>query len=373
MSRPHACIFATCLLSLAACALAQTAATPNTPTLAPVLQILRPGTLGTALERPVGGPVKPPRTSGGVNLKGKQVYIAEYLVLFDLSGEIPVRAGSGQFLGTRIGDEAATLVYRSAPDIAALQLLTDRAWADLLARLASAGVVLADAAQTIRQHGAVYAASEPASTPAVPVVLEAKVGNSSRRYLALAPTGMGLVPRTAAGIGLGDITARVAYPAKGIEALSLAMALNLSVVDSSGGRSSTFAARTDESSGASSGSSSGPPSISPLMELAPAPAAALVHAHAQLSLVNLDEALLLAGEFGQLRSAPPPATTVGVGGAPLAALTPLLSLGRRLLGEPDAPRVHAVLTLDGPGTARLVLYATGAANQAITDALKAGR
>ena len=98
---------------------------------------------------------------------------------------------------------------------------------------------------------------------------------------------MRLTARTVAGIGLGNIGARVVFAAQGIEALSLAMALNFSALDPSGGlRRSSYAP--------AAGSASGTPALSPLMELAPAPAAALVHAHAQLSLVNLGEALVLA-------------------------------------------------------------------------------
>lgn len=331
------------------------------------LQPLAAETITQALARPIGQPVRAPRTSGTLELQGKRVYVAEYMLLFDLSGELPATPQGGQVLGTAVGagvgagvgDKPAVLAYRSAPDIGALQLLTDRAWADLQARLQTAGVPLADPIETVRQHGAVYAATEPASTALAPVVLSAKSGDTERRYLALAPTGMRLVARTVAGIGLGNLAARVAFPAQGVEGLSLAMALHFSALDTTGQRPSTFAAAP--------GAAASQPAISPLMELAPAPAAALVHAHAQLSLVNLGEALVLAGEFARLR--PQPAVD-----APLREnLGPLLSLGRRLLGGPVAPRVEALLELDGPSTARLALYALFAGNQAIADALKAAR
>jgi len=323
----------------------------------PVLQPLSAASIAGALARPVGEPVRAPRTSGAVDLRGKRVYIAEYLLLVDLSGELPAWPQDGRLLGRAVGDGPVTLAYRTQPDIAALQALTDRAWADLQARLATAGVVLADAAAMVRAHGAVYDATEPASLPGAPRVLEAKVGETTRRYLALAPTGMRLVPRSAAGIGVGNIAARVAYPAQGIEALSLAMAINLSALDPAGRRTSTWAA------------ADGAPALSPLMELGPAPSAALVHAHAQLALVNLDEALQLAGEFGRLRPAASPAAD----SAPRDPLAPLLSLGRRLLGDAGTPRVDALLETDGPTTARLMLYATSAANQAVANALKAAQ
>ena len=342
------------LAVLAATACAQPAAVP--------LQPMALDNIGAALARPIGQPVHAPRTSGTLDLRGKKIYIAEYLLLFDLSGELNASGRDARLLGITVADStAATLIYRSAPDIAALQALTDRAWADLQARLQEAGLELADAAQITRQHGAVYPATEPASTPGAPVVMNLNAGDTHRRYLALAPSGMRLTARTVAGIGLGNIGARVVFAALGIEGLSLGMALNFSALDPVGPlRRSSYAAPT--------GGAPGAPALSPLMELAPAPAAALVHAHTQLSLVNLGEALVLAGEFARLRPVPE------LEAAPKETLAPLLSLGRRLLGgAPPTPRVEALLELDGPATARLALFALSAANQGIVDAIKAAR
>ncbi|OGB07956.1 MAG: hypothetical protein A3E25_01500 [Burkholderiales bacterium RIFCSPHIGHO2_12_FULL_69_20] len=309
-----------------------------------------------ALAKPLGEPMRAPRTTGAIDLKGKQFYIAEYLLLVDLSGEVPAAPRDGQLLGMPMDDGPAVLAYRTQHDIAALQALTDRAWADLQVRLAAAGVVLADAATLLREHGAVYEATDPASAPGAPVLLESRQGNTVRRYLALAPSGMRLVPRSAAGIGLGNLAARVAYPAKRIEGLSLAMAINLSALDTTGQRAASLA------------SPGGLPTLSPLMELAPAPSAALVHAHAQLALVNLGEALVPGAAFARLRRAPMD--------GPIPSndpLQPLISIGRRLLGEAGPQRVDALLELDGPATARLMVFLTSAANQAITDALKTAR
>ena len=135
------------------------------------------------------------------------------------------------------------------------------------------------------------------------------------------------------------------------------MALNLSVLDATGTRPPAFAAP------------GGLPTLSPLMELAPAPAAALVHAHAQQAFINLNEALIPAAPFARLCLAPLD--------GPIPSndpLKPLLSLGQRLQGgSAQALRVEAVLDLDGPSTARLAVFLTSAANQAIADALKAAR
>lgn len=139
------------------------------------------------------------------------------------------------------------------------------------------------------------------------------------------------------------------------------MAINFSPLDAGGQRLSGY----DDAK------STSPPSrgatLSPLMALAPAPAAALVHAHAQLAMVNLDDAQLLAGEFASLRPAPAPAPSAAAAGT--NPLLPLLSLGRRLVSGPAVPRVDTLLELDGPASARLMLYAIAAANQAIADAL----
>ena len=328
------------------------AQTADLPPLRPLSMVsAEPG-----LARLPGEPTPAPRTSGTLDLRDKQVHIAEYLLLFDLAGEQPAPLRDGRLLGMAVPEGKAQLAHRATPDIAVLQALTDHAWADLQARLQAAGVVLADPAAAVQAHGAVHAATSAGSTADAPVRLVHTQGGTTRRYLALAPTGMRLVPRTPAGIGTGDAAARATYVAKRQEALSLAMALNLSVLDTTGTRMPAFAAP------------GGLPTLSPLMELAPAPAAALVHAHAQQAFVNLNEALIPAAPFGRLRLAPLD--------GPIPSndpLKPLLSFGLRLQGEAPVRRVEALLDLDGPSTSRLAVYLTSAANQAIANALKAAR
>ena len=164
-----------------------------------------------------------------------------------------------------------------------------------------------------------------------------------------------LLDSISTGIGAGDAAVRVAWAAQGVEGVSLVMALHLSTLDATGTRQAAFVAP------------GGLPTLSPLMELAPAPAAALVQAHGQQALVNLAEALVPAGHFGRLRLAPMD--------GPIPSndpLKPLLSFGQRLSGDAAPRRVTALLDLDGPATGRLAVYLTSAANQAIADALKAG-
>lgn len=80
--------------------------------------------------------------------------------------------------------------------------------------------------------------------------------------------------RSAAGRSPGNLSARLAYPTRGVEGLSLAMAMAINL--------SALVAGGQRLSGYSDANSASPPSrgatLSPLIELAPMPAAALVHA-----------------------------------------------------------------------------------------------
>ena len=86
------------------------------------------------------------------------------------------------------------------------------------------------------------------------------------------------------------------------------------------------------------------------------------------AFVNLNEALIPAAPFGRVRLAPLD--------GPIPSndpLKPLLNFGLRPQGDAPPRRVEALLDLDGPSTARLAVYLSSAANQAIADALKAAR
>lgn len=339
-------------LPLAVAAQGQTVADP------PALQPMTLATMADGLARPLGAPVAVPRTRGTLDLKDKRFYIAEYRVLIDQGGEQAARPRDGRLLGQPMAGDEARLRYRTVHDMAALQALTDRAWADLQARLAAAGVAPVAAAEITGVHGAIFEATEPGSTAAAPVTTDATTGSTTRRYLVLAPSGTRLVRQVPGGLDVGNLTARLAYPRARVEGLSLAVAVNLSALDNAAPRPSTWAG------------TSGSAALSPQMELGPAPQAALVHAHAQRALVNLTEALVLAPEFGRLRLATP--TEALLPAAPQAPLQALLSLGQRLAGAGGAPPLlDAVLELDGPSTGRLLMYSLQAANQAIANALQA--
>ena len=338
-------LLAACPLALAApLSLAQSGA---------VLQPLSTANIADALARPLGAPVTVPRTRGTVDLSGKRFYLAEYRVLIEQSGEQVVAPVDGRLLGLQLPVGEVTLSYRAQPDLTALQALVDRAWADLQARLLSAGVALTPAEAITSTNGAIFEATEAGSSSAQPVITESKQGDTLRRHLVFAPTGTKLVRQVPGGLDVGNLAARLSYPRQRVEALSVAMAVNLSALDTSGRRISGFAPVP------------GVDTLSPQLELGPAPQAALVHAHAQRALVNLNEALLLTPEFGRLRAATP--AEARAGSSPLQSL---IALGRSLTGTAK-PQVDAVLELDGLATSRLLMYALQAGNQAVADTLKA--
>jgi len=351
MSRPVSTLAALLLALFTAASPGQTAGQP---------QPLNTDTAAEALARPAGAAVSVPRTRGSIDLQGKRFYIAEYRVLIDQGGELNAWTRDGVLLGQQLKSDEAIINYRAAPDLAApkalqaLQALVDKAWADLQVRLNAAGVVLTPAADIINVHGAIFDATEPGSSAGNPQIVDNKTGDTTRRYLVLAPTGTRLIRQVPGGIDVGNLGARVSYPSNKVEGLSLALAVNLTGLDPSSKRASSFAPGPG-----------GGESLSPQMELGPAPSSALVHAHGQRSLVNLSEALVLAPEFARLRVASPAET------GRKSALDSLLSLGRTLAGS--KPQVDAVLELDGPATARLLAYSLAAGNQAIADTLKAAQ
>lgn len=304
--------------------------------------------------RPVGGPVTAPRTRGDLDLRNRRLTIAEYRVLVEQSGELVVPVQDGQVLGQPVRGEQVLLAYQSQQDHTLIQSLVDQAWQDLQARLASANVAMLPADKVVAEYGAIHAATEPGSTPDKPVLAELDNAKGVRRYLTYAPTGMRLVKPSPGGLGVGDLVARVTYRTERIEALSLTIAINLNQLDTGGARrSSSFAPPADGTA------------LSPMMELGPAPSASLVYAHNQTAHANLTEAMALGPEFARLRLAQ-------LGEAPArSTLDKLMDASREL--ATSRRRLNAVLETDGAATARLMVFALSAANQAIVDAIAAAR
>ncbi len=332
----------------------------QTPPAAPQLQPMNASTIAAALTRALGADVPALKTIGELELHGKQFYIAEYQVLVEVSGEYELAPVDGMAFGVPVWGERLRVQYSTRHDVASIQTLVDRAWADLQKRLADSDVNPAPAQAVIAEHGALFDADQAATTEAAPVLVESRSGTHLRRYMVFAPSGMKIVPRSFTGIAMGNLVARMAWPLKNVEAVSLAVAIDLTGLDLPPGRESSFALPSGT-----------PPKlkpVSPLLELRPAPGHPLARTHAVAAQVELTDAVSLAGEFGRLRPAP-------AGHQPEAPnpLTKLLSLGERLAtskSETPVTPTPALLELDGPATARLISFGLAAANEAITIALE---
>ena len=302
----------------------------------PLIPLTLPG-IATVLQRAVGKPTAAPSTIGYVDLRDRRVYVAEYQLLIEVGGEIGIPAGAISLLDHRSGPKPPSFVYSTEPDIAALQALTDRVWADLQARLRDSGVVLSSAAQIKSVYGAVNDATAPASAPGAPVFAVVRTEDGWRRYLVLSPTGMKLVPRDADNIVIDSSNPgkREAYLASGVEAISLTVAVNLSGFDPQvdpvfhvvGGTGITLV---------------------PRLELRPLPGRPLLLTQAGRQQVALDEVVVAAGGFGRIRLRP------------------------REAAERPTPTgaLRAVFEQDGPAMADLMMLCLGTANQAIAKVMR---
>ena len=205
--------------------------------------------VATALQ----GPVTPLATTGvidgSLNLKGKKVYLADFRVLFEVGGKVSANTRGGYLLGTDYGSTRASVHY-TVPnvDVAAFQVITDKAYEDFKARMAASGI---DMQYVAPEGGAVYDATESASQPGQPVFLDKNLGHTERRYLVMAPSGTKLVPRGWAGIGAGNIGKRMEWSKSNTEGMSVTLAVNIAAQETSGSGSSIFK-RSGSSAAASS-------------------------------------------------------------------------------------------------------------------------
>jgi hypothetical protein len=334
---------------------------------APELLGLSLDSIAANVQRPIGAPTAAPRTHGDLDLKGRKFYLAEYQVLVEVEGEIDMPATEGQVLGTPVDGRGARVAWKSSPDIEAIQVLVDRSWADLQARIRSAGVEVSTAKELLGVTPRVFTADLEASKPYAPVKLEVTQGRTLHRYWVFAPTGMQIVPRTVAGLNPGNVMARVTHLSQHIEGLSLGIALHLSAQDAAGPRPSAFAAGALPAAVASTAQS-------PWMELVSTPPVPLIDAHVQSASVRLSEALTLKPHFGRLYAAPAEPAVARASRPRVNPVDAALSLGRFIgLVDEDLPRINAILELDGPGLSRGLLFGVAAANQAIVEALVAAR
>lgn len=294
---------------------------------------------------------------GELKTAGKQIYISEFRVLFEVGGQVSASTRAGYMPGTNYGGTRSKIKYQVANvNVPALQALTDKAWADLQARLAADGIHLEDGAAFTSANGAVYEATEPASTAAAPVYIEQDLGHTVRKYLVLAPTGMKLHARGFAGMGAGNMGKRVEWSKAGLDGIAIGVAVNIASLETSGSGSSIL-----HRDGANTGAGE------QMMVTAP-PGGAVASGHVDAGSVRAPKGLVVPGTFARFRD---------VGGYDTqkdAAVRALQVVGNLAgVAANKSKTVEMEVDLDGPTTSRMTLTALVTFNKAISDQLKAGQ
>ena len=294
---------------------------------------------------------------GKLNTAGKRIYISEFRVLFEVAGEVSASTRAGYLPGTNYGGTQSRIKYQVANvDIAALQALTDKAWADLQERLAASGVKLEDAAGFTAQNGAVYAATEAASTIGAPVYVEQDLGHTERKYLVLTPTGMKLHERGFAGMGAGDMGKRIDWSKSGFDGIAVGVAINIAALESSGSGSSIW-----NRAGASTGAGEG-------MTVSAPPGAVAASGHVDGGSLRAPKGITVAGNFARFRE------VGGFDSQKNVAVVALQAVGNLAgVAANKSKVVEMEVDLDGPTTSRMVLSGLATFNQALTEQFKAGQ
>ncbi len=290
---------------------------------------------------------------GSAAIKGKRFYISEYRVMVESGGSVTASTRAAYFGGTDYGATRMTVNYQAPQlDIAALQAVVDKAYADFVSRLEAAGAKPEAPDAIIREAGVVYEASQDATRPGAPVVHESDLGYGKRRYMVFAPTGMKLNPRGFAGLGAGNISARINYSKNNVEAISVVMAINLAAQESSGSGSSMF--RRGSSVNASAA-----------MEIGGAPGILMLQGHAMGQVLHPGTALSIPGQFATLRE------TGGYDSRQDAAVAGIEALGR-MMGQAgnQSKRVEMTLDIDTAAMSRMALQGLVSMNQGIAAAIR---
>lgn len=288
--------------------------------------------------------------SGQIKLTGKKVYVQEYRVMFDVSGEVKANTRGGYLLGTDYGSTRVTVTYKIPNvDVAAFQAITDRAWEDFKQRLGRKGL---DVVYGQPADGAVYEATEEPSTPAKPVYTTVNLGHSKRTYLMMAPTGMKLVPRGFAGIGAGNIGKRIEWSKTNQEGLMITQTINLTEHESSGSGSSIWKRQStaDVKSALIVGNSP--------MEW---PARTAVNSES----LRTEKPMAIDGQFANFRDVGGYDSTKDAGGRALGLFQNMMGQGAN-----QYKTINKEVDLDGPAMARLSLQGMVTYNQAIVDGIK---
>lgn len=293
---------------------------------------------------------------GDLKMAGKRFYLAEFRVLYEVAGEVSASTRAGHLPGTNYGATSSRIKYEIPKvDVPALQALTDKAYADFQQRLQAAGVLVEPADAFTAQHGAVYPATDVASTADQPVFIEQNLGYTKRKYMVFAPTGMKLHPRGIAGLGAGNIGSRIDWVKNKLDAFSVGVALNFTALESSGSGSSIL--RTEGSSTAAK----------PAMSISAPPDAVAAVGHVEAGAVRMTKATDVPGNFGVLRE------TGGFDTQKDAGVKGLQILGNLMgIAANQSKTVEMALDLDGPTTSQMAMQALSTFNQQLTDKIKAG-
>ncbi len=293
---------------------------------------------------------------GELKLGNRKVYISEFRVLFEVGGSVTAKTRAGYLPGTRYGATNSTIKYKVAnPDIAALQAITDKAWADLKARLQERGITIEDREAFIAQHGEVYPATEEASRPDKPVFIEENFGYVTRNYLVMAPTGMKLHPRSFAGIGAGNIGKRIEFVKNKLDGLTIGVMLNVADLESSGSGSSIL-----HTEGASTSAGEG-------MALAGPTGHIVANGHAEAGMVRMPKGFAVPGTFARFRE-------VGGYDTQKDAVVKTIQIAGALAGVAanKSKTVEMEIDLDGPATTRMALQGLATFNKALVERIQSG-
>ncbi len=292
---------------------------------------------------------------GAMKIGGKRIYVSEFRVLFEVSGEASASTRAGYMPGgTNYGATRSRTKYQVANiDVSALQALTDWAWADLKERLAARGVKVEDTLAFVAQYGAVYQATEPASTAAAPVYVEQNLGHVQRKYLVMAPAGMKLHARGLAGLGAGDIGKRIEFSKSGMDGIAIGVAVNIAALETSGSGSSIL--HRDGSSTAAGEA----------MSITAPPGAFVASGHVDAGALRMPKAIKPQGNFARFRE-------VGGYDTQKDGVVRALQIAGNLAGVAanKSKTVELQVDLDGPTASRMASQGLATFNAALSDQFK---
>lgn len=290
-----------------------------------------------------------PQVKGQAVLKGKRFYIAEYRVLFEVGGNVSANTRAAYFGGRDYGATRVSVNYKvPEPDVKLMQAITDKAYADFLARLDAAGLKPEPAEAFVKENGAVYESTTEASKQGAEVFEDVELGYGKRKYMVFAPTGTKMVSRSFIGLGAGNIGKRIDFSKGNLEGVSVGMVVNLAAQESSGGGSSMF----------KRGSSA---NASAAMEIAlPPKQLGILQTHARTEIVGLEAPLAVPGQFANLKE------TGGYDSQKDPVVAGIQMLGKLTMGLAgnNSKKVDMALEIDAQALEAQALQGITAINQA---------